>query len=74
MEFFMIKQEDFMWQAIKEALKAKKHEVPVGAIVVDNTKNIIARAHNLVETNNDPTCHAERLAIEKALKLKIQNI
>ena len=39
----MIKQEDFMWQAIKEALKAKKkHEVPVGAIVVDNTKNTVA--------------------------------
>ena len=67
----MIKQEDFMLEAIKEALKAKKkYEVPVGAIIVDNTKNIIARAHNLVETNNNPTCHAERLVIEKALKTK----
>ena len=67
----MIKQEDFMWQAIREALKAKrKYEVPVGAIIVDKKKNIIARAHNLVETNNDPTCHAERLAIERALKAK----
>ena len=67
----MIKQEDFMLEAINEALKAKKkYEVPVGAIVVDNKKNIIARAHNLVETNNDTTCHAERLAIEKALKTK----
>ena len=67
----MIRQEDFMSQAIKEALKAKRrYEVPVGAIIVDNKKNIIARAHNLVEMNNDPTCHAERLAIEKALKTK----
>ena len=67
----MIKQEDFMRQAIREALKAKrKYEVPVGAIIVDKKKNIIARAHNLVETNNDPTCHAERLAIERALKAK----
>ena len=39
----MIKQEDFMWQAIREALKAKrKYEVPVGAIIVDKKKNIIA--------------------------------
>ena len=29
----------------------------------------IAKAHNLVETRNDPTCHAERLVIEKALKI-----
>ena len=56
--------------AIKEAIKArKKNEVPVGAIIVDGCGNIIAKAHNLVETRNDPTSHAEKLVIEKALKI-----
>ena len=56
--------------AIKEAIKArKKNEVPVGAIIVDGWGNVIAKAHNLVETRNDPTCHAEKLVIEKALKI-----
>ena len=56
--------------AIKEAIKArKKNEVPVGAIIVDGCGNVIAKAHNLVETRNDSTCHAEKLVIEKALKI-----
>ena len=56
--------------AIKEAIKAKnKDEVPVGAIIVNGCGNVIAKAHNLVETRNDPTCHAEKLVIEKALKI-----
>ena len=56
--------------AINEALKAKeKQEVPVGAIIVDKNGNVIAKAHNLVETRNDSTSHAEKLVIEKALKI-----
>ena len=56
--------------AIKEAIKArKKQEVPVGAIIVDKNGNVIAKAHNLVETRNDATSHAEKLVIEKALKI-----
>ena len=56
--------------AIKEAIKARnKNEVPVGAIIVDGCGNVIAKAHNLVETRNDSTCHAEKLVIEKALKI-----
>ena len=59
--------------AIKEAIKARnKNEVPVGAIIVDGCGNVIAKAHNLVETRNDPTCHAEKLVIEKALKITDQ--
>ena len=59
--------------AIKEAIKArKKNEVPVGAIIVDGYGKVIAKAHNLVETRNDPTCHAEKLVIEKALKITDQ--
>ena len=53
--------------AIREAIKGyKKNEVPVGAIIVDEDKNIISRAHNLVETHNNPCSHAEILAIKKA--------
>jgi tRNA(adenine34) deaminase len=56
----------FMRQAIKEAQRAfDKDEVPVGAVIVLNNK-IIARAHNLVETLNDPTAHAEMQAITSA--------
>ena len=60
--------EKFMKKALKEAQKAyKKLEVPVGAIIVKDGK-IVARAHNLKETKNDTTKHAEILAIEKASK------
>ena len=61
-----------MKEALKEAQKAyKKLEVPVGAIIVKDGK-IVARAHNLKETKNDTTKHAEILAIEKASK-KLSN-
>ena len=56
----------FMRQALAEAQKAfDKDEVPVGAVVVANNR-IIARAHNLVETLNDVTAHAEMQAITAA--------
>ncbi|MFD2822299.1 nucleoside deaminase [Lacinutrix iliipiscaria] len=56
----------FMKKALQEAEEAfNKGEVPVGAvIVVDN--RIIARAHNLTETLNDVTAHAEMQAITAA--------
>ena len=61
---------DYMKLAIQEAIKArKKQEVPVGAIIVHKNGNVIAKAHNLVETRNDATSHAEKLVIEKALKI-----
>lgn len=56
----------FMRQAIVEAEKAfLKGEVPIGAVVVCADR-IVARAHNLVETLNDPTAHAEMQAITAA--------
>ena len=59
-----------MGLAIKEAIKAReKREVPVGAIIVHKNGSVIAKAHNLVETRNDATSHAEKLVIEKALKI-----
>lgn len=58
----------FMSEAIAEArLAAAQNEVPVGAVVV-RLGEIIARAHNLTEQNNNPTHHAEMLVINEALK------
>ena len=57
-----------MEAALTEAKKAyKKEEVPVGAVIVKDGK-IIARAHNLKESKNISTAHAEILAINKACK------
>lgn len=64
----MIERTDdyFMQEALKEAEKAfDKDEVPVGAVVVCN-EQIIARAHNLTETLNDVTAHAEMQAFTSA--------
>lgn len=56
----------YMQQAIAEARKAYElGEVPVGAVVVCNDR-IIARCHNLTETLNDVTAHAEMQAITAA--------
>lgn len=61
--------EYFMKKAFSEALIAyDKGEVPVGAVVVSNRK-IIARAHNLTETLNDVTAHAEMQVITAAANL-----
>lgn len=58
--------EKFMAEALKEAQKAlEEDEVPIGAVVVCEGK-IIARAHNLTETLNDSTAHAEMQAITMA--------
>ena len=66
MSYPLFSEEYFMNEALKEAQKAlEKDEVPIGAVVVcDNT--VIARAHNLTETLNDVTAHAEMQAITAA--------
>lgn len=62
----MTAHEKFMAEALKEAEKAlEKDEVPIGAVVVCEGR-IVARAHNLTETLNDPTAHAEMQAITMA--------
>jgi tRNA(adenine34) deaminase len=59
-------EEYFMKEALKEAFISSEHdEVPVGAVIVWNNR-IIARAHNLTETLNDPTAHAEMQAFTAA--------
>ena len=58
--------EYYMRMALAEAARAaERDEVPVGAVVVAGG-SIIARAHNLTETLNDPTAHAEMQAITAA--------
>lgn len=56
----------FMNQALLEAKVAfDKEEVPIGAVIVCDNR-VIARAHNLTETLNDVTAHAEMQAITSA--------
>ncbi len=61
--------EQFSALALKEAEKAyAAGEVPVGA-VVSRGEEVIATAHNLIETNHDATAHAEVLSIREASKV-----
>lgn len=56
----------FMKRALQEAqLAFDKNEVPIGAVIVMKDQ-IIARAHNLTETLNDVTAHAEMQAFTAA--------
>lgn len=56
----------FMKRALQEAEAAfDKGEIPVGAVIVIDNK-VIARGHNLTETLNDVTAHAEMQAITAA--------
>ena len=59
--------ENLMKEAISEARKAlAQDEVPVGALIVTPEGEIISRAHNSSISLNDPTAHAEVLAIRDA--------
>lgn len=56
----------YMQLALDEAHKAYAlGEVPIGAVIVSDGA-VIARAHNMKETWQDPTAHAEMLAIQRA--------
>lgn len=60
--------EEIMKIAFKESIKAYKiGEIPVGAVIVKNGK-IISKGYNMKEKYNDPTMHAEVVAIRKACK------
>ncbi|TQR22621.1 tRNA adenosine(34) deaminase TadA [Bacillus safensis] len=64
----MTKDEQFMQEAIFEALKAEQiGEVPIGAIIVVDDQ-IVSRAHNLRESEQRSIAHAELLAIDEACK------
>jgi len=64
----MSSQDSYMEIALAEAqAAAEAGEVPVGAVLVDGTSGeILARTHNRVERDTDPTGHAELLAIRAA--------
>lgn len=62
----MSQDEHFMRKALIEAQAAyDEGEIPIGAIIVCRDR-IISRAHNLTETLNDVTAHAEMQAITAA--------
>lgn len=65
-----MKKNHYMLEALKMAkIGETKGEVPIGAVIVDSDSGkIIASTHNLTEANNDPTAHAEILAIKAACK------
>ncbi len=64
----MQRDEEYMREALALAVRASQSgEVPVGAVIVRDGE-IIARAHNLRETNRMATSHAELLAIEDACR------
>jgi tRNA(adenine34) deaminase len=62
----MVPHETWMEQAFREAEKAfEKGEVPIGAVIVCEGR-LLGRGHNLVESLQDPTAHAEIIAITAA--------
>ena len=57
----------YMNVALEEAAKAlERGEVPIGAVIVENPGNIVARAGNETRARLDPSAHAEVLAIREA--------
>jgi tRNA(adenine34) deaminase len=62
----MTDDERWMESALREAEQAlKRKEVPIGAVIVHNSR-IIGRGYNQIETLQDPTAHAEMIAITAA--------
>lgn len=63
-----LKKDDefFMWLAYNEAINGwREDEVPIGA-VIEIGGEVVASAHNQVESSKDPTAHAEILALTQA--------
>jgi tRNA(adenine34) deaminase len=64
---FLSRDQELMLEAMAEARAAKAAgEVPVGAVIVSATGEVIARADNRVLRNSDPTAHAEIVALRAA--------
>jgi tRNA(adenine34) deaminase len=67
-ERFFPRDEFFMRLALREAARALEHEdVPIGAVVVREGE-VVAAAHNERELRQDPTAHAEVLALREAAR------
>ncbi len=59
----------WMRQALKlSQLAGEAGEVPVGAVIIDSSQNMIAEGVNRKQRDNDPTAHAEILAIREATR------
>ena len=54
------------------AAAATAGEVPVGAVLIDESKEVVAGAHNRVEELGDATAHAEMLVLSEAARAKGQ--
>ena len=62
--------EEWMREALERADRgAELREVPVGAIVVGPDGTVLSRAHNLREAEQDPTAHAEIVAVRAAARV-----
>ena len=63
----MLTDKEYMAIALEQAAEAQNlGEVPVGAIITDENGNIIATGHNMPISGQDPTSHAEIVAIRAA--------
>ena len=63
--------DESMRLALAEAAAATAHDdVPVGAVVLDASGSVLARAHNDREGTGDPTAHAEVLALREAARAR----
>jgi tRNA(adenine34) deaminase len=68
-ERFFPRDEYFMRLALREAQRASEHEdVPIGAVVAREGE-VIAAAHNERELRQDPTAHAEIIALREAARV-----
>ncbi|GAA1735786.1 tRNA adenosine(34) deaminase TadA [Brachybacterium phenoliresistens] len=64
---------ELMGMALEDAAAAARREpadVPIGALVVDEHGAVIARAANRREADEDPTAHAEILALREAARIR----
>lgn len=66
-----VRYEDAMRLALDEAAEAAADgEIPIGAVVLDGSGAVLASARNSRESSNDPTAHAEVLALRAAGKAR----
>ncbi len=64
-----IQVEELMDLAILEANRSLDHaDIPVGALILDTTGSVVSKAHNQKTLNSNALCHAEMIAINKALE------
>ncbi len=68
--WWITRKEEFMPTALREADRAYlEEEVPIGAVLISSTGEILAADHNRTRQENDPTAHAEILALRKASRV-----